>query len=289
MDNKNLNLTSISNFYKVCEDNKDDIIQSIQDLKDSNINFLKKGNKIHIKKKNRGSFTRYCGGNVTEECIRKGKSSPNPAIRKKATFAANVRTWKHQYGGTLQVDDPRFAEKQKYDEWNNLSFTDKIGRNLNIAKQFITSSPSAGNIYNAVGALFGAYNPEDPYVIADEAPDIGKAVLKPKRLQSAAKVLDKGEKFGRKVNSMVKNGLAYNDSDARHVSSGRKRFTGPQREKAANMLTTHYSNTSLGKAYQKIFKKIAIRTEKGASKEELTKLRKQMNAILDEFINLGHH
>ena len=30
---------------------------------------LKKGNKIYIKKKNRGKFTEYCGGKVTDECI----------------------------------------------------------------------------------------------------------------------------------------------------------------------------------------------------------------------------
>jgi len=64
------------------------------------IEFLKKGSGIHIKKKNRGSFTKWCGGNVTDECIRRGKASPNPAIRKKATFAANARKW-HKFGGIL--------------------------------------------------------------------------------------------------------------------------------------------------------------------------------------------
>ena len=59
------------------------------------IKAFKKGHKIEIKKKNRGSFTRYCGGNVTEECIRRGKNSPDPRIRKKATFAKNVRSWNH--------------------------------------------------------------------------------------------------------------------------------------------------------------------------------------------------
>lgn len=61
---------------------------------------LKKGG-IHIKKKNRGSFTKYCKGKVTEECIRKGKNSPDPAIRKKAVFAQNARRWKHKNGGIL--------------------------------------------------------------------------------------------------------------------------------------------------------------------------------------------
>ena len=46
---------------------------------------------IHIKKANRGKFTDYCGGKVTSECIARGKASSNPAIRKRATFAANSR------------------------------------------------------------------------------------------------------------------------------------------------------------------------------------------------------
>lgn len=65
------------------------------------IDLFKKGNKIKIKKENRGKFTKYCGGNVTSECIQRGKNSPNPAIRKRATFAANARKWKHMNGGIL--------------------------------------------------------------------------------------------------------------------------------------------------------------------------------------------
>ena len=52
------------------------------------------GNKIYIKKKNRGKFTEYCGGTVTDECIQRGKNSSNPAIRKRAIFAQNSRKWK---------------------------------------------------------------------------------------------------------------------------------------------------------------------------------------------------
>lgn len=62
---------------------------------------LKKGNKIQIKKSNKGKFTEYCGGKVTSECISKGKNSPDPKIRKRATFAANARKWKHASGGML--------------------------------------------------------------------------------------------------------------------------------------------------------------------------------------------
>ena len=57
------------------------------------ISFLKKGNKIHIKKKNRGKFTEYCGGKVTDECIRRAKASGNPTLVKRATFAENSRKY----------------------------------------------------------------------------------------------------------------------------------------------------------------------------------------------------
>ena len=72
----------------------------IETLKET-LQLLKKGGGIHIKKENRGKFTSYCGGKVTSECIARGKNSPNPAIRKRATFAANARKRKHQRGGLI--------------------------------------------------------------------------------------------------------------------------------------------------------------------------------------------
>lgn len=48
---------------------------------------------IHIKKKNRGKFTEYCGGKVTDECIQKAKRSGNTKLMKRATFAENARKW----------------------------------------------------------------------------------------------------------------------------------------------------------------------------------------------------
>lgn len=48
---------------------------------------------IHIKKANRGKFTDYCGGKVTDECIQKAKHSSSPKLRKRATFAQNARKW----------------------------------------------------------------------------------------------------------------------------------------------------------------------------------------------------
>ena len=49
--------------------------------------------KIHIKKKNRGKFTSYCGGKVTQSCIDKAKASGNAKLVKRAIFAENSRKW----------------------------------------------------------------------------------------------------------------------------------------------------------------------------------------------------
>ena len=65
---------------------------------------FRKGYKIHIKESQKGSFTKWCGGNVTDKCIQRGKNSSNPKIRKKATFAANARKWKHKKGGKAFVN-----------------------------------------------------------------------------------------------------------------------------------------------------------------------------------------
>ena len=73
--------------------------------------YLKDGSKIHIKKKNRGKFTAYCGGNVTSACIAKAKASGNPTLIKRATFAANARKWKHQKGGSFKG----YPSKADYD------------------------------------------------------------------------------------------------------------------------------------------------------------------------------
>lgn len=58
-------------------------------------NGLGNANKIMIKPENRGKFTKYCGGKVTNECIRKGLGSNSASIRKQANFARNARKFKH--------------------------------------------------------------------------------------------------------------------------------------------------------------------------------------------------
>lgn len=68
------------------------------------LEFLKNGSGIHIKPENKGKFTKYCHGKVTSECIARGKRSSDPAVRKRATFAANARKWKHKKGGKAFVE-----------------------------------------------------------------------------------------------------------------------------------------------------------------------------------------
>lgn len=67
------------------------------------IQYFKNGKKIHIKESQKGTFTRYCNGKVTQECIDRAKASGNPRLVKKATFAENARKWKHQYGGVMNT------------------------------------------------------------------------------------------------------------------------------------------------------------------------------------------
>lgn len=84
----------------------------------STINTFNKGGGIHIKKKNRGKFTDYCGGKVTSECIQRGLHSSNPTTRKRANFARNARKW-HSFGGWLNSQGGDFT--------NGVTFIDNGG------------------------------------------------------------------------------------------------------------------------------------------------------------------
>lgn len=81
--------------------NKGKLTSLPNSFESSELNTFAKGGKIHIKPENRGKFTKYCGGKVTSECIAKGKRSSDPAVRKRAAFAANARKWHHAFGGDL--------------------------------------------------------------------------------------------------------------------------------------------------------------------------------------------
>lgn len=72
------------------------------------LEIFKNGSKIHIKEKNKGKFTKYCNGKVTDECIKKAKASGNPTLIKRAVFAENARHFKHKKGSKIIV---RFAQE----------------------------------------------------------------------------------------------------------------------------------------------------------------------------------
>lgn len=56
-----------------------------------------KKSKIRIKPENKGKFTKYCKNkghkSVTTECIEEGLASKSAAVRKRAQFAKNARSW----------------------------------------------------------------------------------------------------------------------------------------------------------------------------------------------------
>lgn len=122
-----LSQNQISSFIKTIQDSKNIISEMYSPYIQDTIDVFKNGNKIKIKKKNRGKFTEYCNGKVTSECIQRGKNSPDPKIRKRATFAANSRKWKHQHGGVLSQEDKdilwlfneKFGANSSKDEYFN--------------------------------------------------------------------------------------------------------------------------------------------------------------------------
>ena len=275
---KSYSQSEIERFDKIMNANKS-VIDKLSNVERVDaIEAFKKGNKIHIKKENRGKFTDYCGGKVTSECIQRGKNGSDPKIRRRATFAANVRTWKHQSGGILE---DRSVEKQKYDEWNQLPAIDKLKRNFTIAKQFISESPKAENVYNAIQALFGNYNPQNPYLITGVAPSVG-------RKQSVSNINDKGLQITRKFNTAVKNGMTYEDGDIRHLNRGPKSYDAQTRERARIFLVKYRSGTPEFKQFDKLTKTLAKRKDSGATNSVLNNIKKQMNGILDDLIDKGY-
>ena len=115
-DNRYLNNQEMS---AIAKQRLTSLPNSFQTLPEMNTyNAFAEGGGIHIKKKNRGKFTEYCGGKVTEECIRRGKNSSNPTTRKRATFAANARHW-NAFGGWLNTQGGDFT--------NGVTFIDEGG------------------------------------------------------------------------------------------------------------------------------------------------------------------
>lgn len=182
---------------------------------------------------------------------------------------------KNQTGG--QVYSNKQLEKQQYDEWNNLSFFDKLNRNFNIAKSYIQDSPSIYNLYNAANALLGGNNPQNPYLNIGIA-DVGT------RKQSVAKNLDKGLKVSKKVTNAVKHSLSFNDGDLRHVAAGRNKYTTAKYQRAEKHLLEYMKNTPQYKQYINLIKKEAKFNGDKVNLDRIKKLKKQ---ILQPLIDNG--
>lgn len=113
---------------------------------------LKKGNKIYIKPKNRGKFTKYCHGKVTSECIARGKRSSDPIIRKRATFAANARKWKHQEGGAIINESPIVAQRMLWlQNLGNQQQEQERIQKLQLKQQEIDRFNSMFNTFSDIG------------------------------------------------------------------------------------------------------------------------------------------
>ena len=127
------------------------------------VHLLKKGSGIHIKKSHEGRFTEYCGGNVTEECIRRGKNSPDPKIRKQAVFAQNARKFKHQDGGSIYGASQIQTNGNLSQQWKqqqemavqNFNQSMEQKKQLDEMKHMQESQALGQNIGNTVGSLIG--------------------------------------------------------------------------------------------------------------------------------------
>jgi hypothetical protein len=77
--------------------------------------WIKKVSKSMEKRGTKGSFTKYCGGKVTDECIQRGLNSSNPLTRKRAGLAKAFRSIaKKQEGGDAGYGlDPNDVGKER--------------------------------------------------------------------------------------------------------------------------------------------------------------------------------
>ena len=258
-----------------------------------NIPSFKKGSGIHIKKKNRGKFTKSAkaAGESVQEHAAHVLSDPNatPLQKKRANFARNAAKWKHQFGGTIRT-------KEEVDAINQSNRDTAKGMFKGIISGDIL--PTLGNVGRMIGAAYdGWLDPETVYITGEAPTDgpfkkirlaketVDKANKTKKIIQSVADVKDKGLTVTKKVNMAVKNGLTYDDFDARHVNAGRNRHTAAQRDQAQYIVTNHYQSSDWYNRLQDIFKKQAKSEAKGADKAVLSKFRKQRNDVLDDFLN----
>ena len=134
--------------------------------------------------------------------------------------------------------------------------------------------------------MLGEYNPQNPYLITGVAPSVGRT---PKiRKQSVSDINNKGLQITKKFNTSVKNGMTYEDGDARHLNRGPRSYDAQARERARIFLVKYRAGTPEFKQYEKLTKSLAKKTDIGASTSVLNNIKKQMNSILDDLIDKGY-
>lgn len=149
--------------------------------------YLKKGGGIYIKEKNKGSFTKYCKGKVTQDCIHKAKKSGNKKLIKKAVFAENARKWskKHQFGGnvTQQNNTDKMGLYQQFLNQQQAAYIQQVNKDMENAaereaamKKKIQSAQALGaNIGNILGSIGGGLS----MLAEDNEPDTTQHTIDP--------------------------------------------------------------------------------------------------------------
>lgn len=174
--------------------------------------YLKNGSGIHIKKKNRGKFTEYCGGKVTDECIQKAKKSKNPTLRKRATFAANSRRWskKHQLGGIVEAGTsfiPIVGTYQSYQDWKKDPSLSNLGWTL---------ASGFGDILQLTGLGYGIGSAIKGLKAANNVRKSVQAINNTRRatrMANQAKMLEYGESGKRAFQGWKAAGVNLRNSD----------------------------------------------------------------------------
>ena len=148
---------------------------------------LKRGSKIHIKESTKGSFTKYCKGKVTQDCIDKAKRSGNKKLIKKAVFAENSRKWskKHQLGGnvTQQNSTDKMGLYQQFLNQQQAAYTQQVNRDMENAaereaamnKKIQSAQALGANIGNILGSIGGGLS----MLAEDNEPDTSQHTIDP--------------------------------------------------------------------------------------------------------------
>lgn len=120
--------------------------------------YLKKGGGIHIKEKNKGSFTKYCNGKVTQACIDKAKKSGNKKLIKKAVFAENARKWKkYSTGGSMldQYTQYLLNQQNQLNKYNENEQLKKDRQQQLLEKRVLEAKQLGSSLGKVVGEAIG--------------------------------------------------------------------------------------------------------------------------------------